>query len=270
MPASGNGAIIDSVDGSADGTPVNAPVYRADVGVARSRSCTCQSNGLSLQVNTSQSVRMSSPFIFHNRYGDATLEFLVKPHQQGHVSLFWTRADNSDLNRYNIAINSNGGFGFDYRGPSGLLHLTQAGVSLFHVPVDEWSHIAVVRDTRMSAPAHRYDFYLNGTLVTSQMDPNPDLPTSEVWQISGRGGFMYSGWIDEIRFSSRMLTPSEFLVTGPCCPVDFNQDGFVTSQDFFDFLAAFFGLLPSADFNGDGVNNSQDFFDFLGAFLAGC
>jgi hypothetical protein len=51
---------------------------------------------------------------------------------------------------------------------------------------------------------------------------------------------------------------------------DFNGDNAINSQDFFDFLGAFFALAPAADFNRDGAVNSQDFFDFLGAFFAGC
>ncbi len=53
------------------------------------------------------------------------------------------------------------------------------------------------------------------------------------------------------------------------CPSDFNGDGATNSQDFFDFIAAFFALSPTADFNGDNGVNSQDFFDFLTAFFAG-
>jgi hypothetical protein len=56
----------------------------------------------------------------------------------------------------------------------------------------------------------------------------------------------------------------------PPCRADFNHDGQTNSQDFFDFLAAFFALAPAADFNRDGAINSQDFFDFLAAFFAGC
>ncbi len=53
-------------------------------------------------------------------------------------------------------------------------------------------------------------------------------------------------------------------------PPDFNGDNVLNSQDFFDFLNAFFAQEPGADFNADGTLNSQDFFDFLNAFFAGC
>ncbi|MBC7773535.1 MAG: hypothetical protein H7210_13650 [Pyrinomonadaceae bacterium] len=55
---------------------------------------------------------------------------------------------------------------------------------------------------------------------------------------------------------------------GPPCPGDWNQDGGVNSQDFFDFLAAFFA--GNADFNNSGTTDSQDFFDFVAAFFTGC
>jgi hypothetical protein len=51
-------------------------------------------------------------------------------------------------------------------------------------------------------------------------------------------------------------------------PSDYNQDGVLNSQDFFDFLKRFFA--NDADFNHDGVTNSQDFFDFLTDFFEGC
>jgi hypothetical protein len=54
------------------------------------------------------------------------------------------------------------------------------------------------------------------------------------------------------------------------CAADFNNDGAANSQDFFDYLTAFFALAPNADFNNDAIVNSQDFFDFLTAFFVGC
>jgi probable HAF family extracellular repeat protein len=56
---------------------------------------------------------------------------------------------------------------------------------------------------------------------------------------------------------------------GPC-RADFNRDGVTNSQDFFDFLAAFFAHDPAADNNNDGGVTTEDFFDFLEAFFAGC
>ncbi|MGE3108643.1 MAG: GC-type dockerin domain-anchored protein [Phycisphaerales bacterium] len=67
------------------------------------------------------------------------------------------------------------------------------------------------------------------------------------------------------------LTIDQGISCVPCC--DFNGDGVINSQDFFDFLIAFFASAPNADFNGDGMINSQDFFDFIVCFFsppAGC
>ncbi|MBC7773778.1 MAG: endonuclease/exonuclease/phosphatase family protein [Pyrinomonadaceae bacterium] len=67
--------------------------------------------------------------------------------------------------------------------------------------------------------------------------------------------------------SDHLLTVADFVDR---CPADFTPDGTVNSQDFFDFLTAFFAFGPDADFNHDTFINSQDVFDFLAAFFAGC
>jgi hypothetical protein len=53
------------------------------------------------------------------------------------------------------------------------------------------------------------------------------------------------------------------------CPADFNGNGVVDSQDFFDFANGFFASPARGDFNRDGTTNAADFFDFLTAFFAG-
>lgn len=55
-----------------------------------------------------------------------------------------------------------------------------------------------------------------------------------------------------------------------CCPANFNQQGGVTVQDIFDFLATYFAGDFDADFNNSMTITVQDIFDFLAAFFAGC
>jgi hypothetical protein len=66
---------------------------------------------------------------------------------------------------------------------------------------------------------------------------------------------------------SLLFTPTP----DPCfCPGDFNQNGTVSVQDIFDFLAAYFSGNPAADVNNSGGVTVQDIFDFLAFYFTPC
>ena len=136
---------------------------------------------------------------------DASLLFWMKRDDDTHRSLFWTRNDDQDANRYNIASGdpnvSNSGIGLDYRESNGNLHQL---VNNVQIPTNEWVHIAVTR------AVGTYSVYQNGVLVQQANDTNPVLPTYRgSWQIGHRTNYCFKGLLDEIELYSRALTSEE-------------------------------------------------------------
>ncbi|MDX2118515.1 MAG: GC-type dockerin domain-anchored protein [Planctomycetota bacterium] len=67
-----------------------------------------------------------------------------------------------------------------------------------------------------------------------------------------------------------ILSPLNVVPLRGPCPADFNQDGFLTFEDFDAFVAAFEAGQAAADFNADGFLTFEDFDAFVAAFEAGC
>ncbi len=114
-----------------------------------------------------------------------------------------------------------------------------------------------VRDVTANGPVHTFtptDF--NGWYL----GVGPGVPTG--FRLFGGGG----GGTGPGTGNTLALDNVNIHACPPVCPCDWNHSGGVNSQDFFDFLTAFF--LGNADYNNDGVTNSQDFFDFLTCFFA--
>jgi len=153
----------------------------------------------------------------------------------------------------------------------------------------------------------------DGSIIVGEsiVSATPSRTAAFIWRDDGRGmrklrdvlieeyglGPQLAGW--DLRHANDISPDGRFIVGNavnaagawvgflvrldpPRCVADFNNDHFVNSQDFFDFLTAFF-ITPTcpqpcpnpelgcpADFNHDCIVNSNDFFDFLTAFFAGC
>jgi hypothetical protein len=192
----------------------------------------------------------NSTFIFHALYGDATLEFWLKAPHQDHWAIFWTRGDATDTNRFHFYTALGDDLGLDYRDPNGNIHYLLPADGTFTFPDNAWVHVAVTRVVEPQG-SHTYRFYKDGTLVYTATDTNPNLPTSTVWTIAGRGtpphqGF--TGLLDEIRMTSSALSPDQFLDAplrpAPYCTAKVNS----------------LGCMPAIDWNGSPSLSGPDNF----------
>ena len=213
--AEGEGSIVDSIFGSPDGTPDGCPVYSSDVPLPVI-PLTGQPNTLSLAFNGAQSILFDSFFLLHRGFGDATLEYFIKVADQPQASIFWTRPTTEpDANRFNLFVKPGGALQGDYREPDGTIHRPLGGG---FVGVNEWHHIALVKDTQTIAPSHIYNAYVDGVLTLSSIDRHPNEPDPDLmWTISGRVGGQFTGLIDEIRLTQRALAPCDFLISASPC-----------------------------------------------------
>lgn len=121
---------------------------------------------------------------------------------------------------------------------------------------DTWHQLKMSMDWQ----ARTTEFFMDGQsigLAGWRLSPSRDIGVMELRAVVG-------GSTDTAGLDSIIVTPR-----GGCAG-DFNADGSITSQDFFDYLNEFFAAGSPADFNLDGMVNSQDFFDYLSAFFAGC
>ncbi len=197
--AIGADSIFDAATG-VPGTPGGSPTYRADVPVPIIPQ-TNAVNNLSMEFDGASEVVFGNLFQFHIP-GDATMEFWIKFDSSAHESILWTTLEGVDTNRYNVFTNftSPDSFNIDPR-------VSTPGIFSPAVPVapSVWTHLAVVRVGDAD-----YSVYKNGILFGHTVNAAA-LPTAIGWTISGRPGFRYHGFIDELRVSDGALSPSEFL-----------------------------------------------------------
>jgi hypothetical protein len=205
-PMCGLSCVTDSSSSANHGTPWGVPFYRLDVPL-QVLPRTMSPNALSAEFDTDDdAIYVDSMFPFHLS-GDATIEFWIFIVGGGHRAVLWTRADDTDLNRFNFYVHD-GHIGYDYRSPTGVRHVLVDHVygDMVWVGFSTWSHVAITRTD------NTYRLYLNGELRRTSQDLDPDLPTMAGWQIAGRNSCCpFIGKLDEIRFAGRALAPEEFL-----------------------------------------------------------
>lgn len=183
---------------------------------------TSSSFAMNLGAASSQpSVNVPSQFPFNLRqdgsaYG--TVEFYVRPAcGMGHQAIVWGRADNLDTNRWHVFYNANQTLGVDYRAPNGDLHsLVGAFNQGINVKCGVWSLLSMTFYQTAAyggakSGAGELRVYVNRALRALSYEARTDLPTSTSWMISGRNLFQFSGDIDEVRATSSVLSPDQFL-----------------------------------------------------------
>lgn len=154
------------------------------------------------------------------------------------------------------------------------LWLTAQPVSAISCPVG--SAIFAVGASGTNPIAYQWEVWSAGSMAWTPLPNGPILDigmvtgaTTSTLMINRTGNPFYpSGQSFRCIVSNPEGTVMTSEATLTVCPANFNCDGFVNSQDFYDFLSPFFD--GDADFNRDGITNSQDFFDFLAAFFIGC
>lgn len=166
-------------------------------------------------------VTVKQSFVFH-KPTDATISFWVKILKPGRYSIFWTRGDEQDLNRFHIWLDvlhfdspKGGGqlsiAGFDYVSTEGVRH----EFNTVQFPQNQWVHVAITRS------GDTYRFYKDGILQWELTDTNPGVPDYDGGWFVGRGYSrwgrektpaqltMFSGLIDEVAMYDSALSATE-------------------------------------------------------------
>jgi hypothetical protein len=162
-------------------------------------------------------------------------------------------------------------YGFVYSPSTGLeiLPFPGAGYQQYVRPFGINNAGAIVGQIITTQASDRAFVFSSGNGIRNLNDPSLVAGIPAGYILASAQKINDSGWIvGNGRTAAGKNTGYVLKPRVIACPPDFNHSGAVDSQDFFDFLNAFFA--SDADFNADGSTNSQDFFDFLNAFFAGC
>ncbi len=190
-----------------------------------------QGMALDFSIERTEPIWASLPglFPFHDPAAggspEATLSFWVKPVDNNHRTLFWTRdgVNTPDANRFHIFSGADQGspppgygiLGVDYRSPN-----DEAFVRVFEEPIPLGAWTKVVMTRTLDAGTYTYMLYFDGVLAATYDHPTGDLPDSSTWSIGRMDehfldeGFWFNGQLDEIQVWTRALSVDE-IAEGP-------------------------------------------------------
>ena len=227
--ASGSASVVDSSGHNLHGTPVNGPIYRADV-AANPVPQTGTENTLSLDFNgTNEQIFIPDDPMFQLTQSltvEAWINVRSTPVQLAQI--LFRGDDRGGLDPYFLTVGSISG-GANSQEITFLVQNaenTSAVVEAALPNLDEWTHVAGTLDDATGD----LRLYLNGTLaaedVTSvrpfaELDANfnPGLGIGNTQFATHRQYF--DGLIDEVRISDVALNPSEFLNVPPDSTTEF-------------------------------------------------
>ena len=213
--------LVDSSGNDRSGTITNG-VWTSDA---------VQGMALDFSIERTEPIWASLPgvFPFHDPAAggshEATLSFWVRPVDNDHRTLFWTREgpNTPDDNRFHIFSGADQGspppgfgiLGVDYRSPN-----DEAFVRVFEEPIPLGAWTKVVMTRTLDVGIYSYVLYLDGVPTATYDHPSGDLPDSSTWSIGRMDqlfldeGFWFNGQLDEIQVWRRALSADE-VAEGP-------------------------------------------------------
>jgi serine/threonine protein kinase len=211
--ASGPDSILDFSAHGLHGTPINGPVYRADVAVSP-LPLTGDLNSLALEFNgKNQRVFIPDHPLFRLTRS-LTVEAFIKVRALGnwHGPILFRGDNRTGLDPYVLSVEPNKTIAFHVENASRHVANITAPLPGFN----QWLHVAGTLDDATG----QMRLYTNGVLATStvtsvrpfaeldtRFEPGLGIGSAQ----SSRYAQYFNGWIDEVRISDVALPPDQFL-----------------------------------------------------------
>lgn len=210
--ATGPNSILDSSEHKLHGTPINAPVYRANI-AAKAIPQADARNSLSLELNgANQRIFVPDDTLFHltkNLTVEAWINVRSNTPSGSNAQILFRGDDRPGLDPYFLAVQGNK-LAFSVQNAT-----NHSAAVIAPLPgLNQWIHVAGTLDDASG----EIRLYINGAsaaqLVTAirplgALDPTQN-PGIGIGGLQSAGQY-FNGLIDEIRISSQALHPDRFL-----------------------------------------------------------